>query len=62
MLNISEQQCNDLQRVDVGGGMLKAGVTFVPFRDKFPKDSYLYKMMSTDFNEKIAEKLAKNKV
>jgi hypothetical protein len=56
MLRISEQQCNDLQRAERGGGILKAGVAVVPFRDKFPHESYLYKMMSTDFNEKMAEK------
>jgi hypothetical protein len=53
MLRISETQCLDLERADVGSGILKAGSAVVPFRDRFPQDSFLYKLMSTNFNERV---------
>jgi type IV secretory pathway VirB4 component len=57
MLRISEQQCADLERADIGSGLLKAGVVVVPFKDRFPKDTELYKMMSTNFNERADERI-----
>ena len=55
MLRMSEKQCLDLERADIGSGILKAGAAVVPFRDKFPQDSFLYKLMSTNFNERVRE-------
>jgi len=55
MLRMSETQCQALELADVGSGILKAGIAVVPFRDRFPHDSYLYKLMSTNFNERIAQ-------
>jgi hypothetical protein len=53
MLRISENQCLDLERADVGSGILKAGSAVVPFKDRFPQESYLYKLLSTNFNERV---------
>jgi type IV secretory pathway VirB4 component len=52
MLRISEAQCSELEGAEQGSGLLKAGKSIVSFRDRFPHESYLYKMMTTDFNEK----------
>jgi hypothetical protein len=57
MLRMSEMQCQELELADVGSGILKAGVAVVPFRDRFPHESYLYKLMSTNFNERVAERV-----
>jgi type IV secretory pathway VirB4 component len=58
MLGMSESQCEELRRAPNGSGLLKANTIIVPFRDKFPDDSYLYKLMSTNFNERVKEKSA----
>jgi type IV secretory pathway VirB4 component len=55
-LNLSEAQCSELTTAAPGSGILKAGSVVVPFRDKFPKTSYLYKLISTNFNELEKEK------
>jgi hypothetical protein len=59
MLRISENQCLDLERADVGSGILKAGTAVVPFRDRFPQESYLYRLMSTNFNERVTADVKK---
>lgn len=51
MLNISPTQMQFVCRVDAGSGLLFAEKTIVPFIDQFPKDSYLYTLMSTKFGE-----------
>ena len=55
MLKIPETQCAELERAAVGSGILKAGVVVLPFRDKFPHESYLYRKMSSNFNERAVE-------
>lgn len=51
MLSISEAQMGYVSRADAGSGLLFAENTIVPFVDRFPKDSYLYTLMSTRFGE-----------
>jgi hypothetical protein len=51
MLKISDAQMSYVSRADAGSGLLFAENTIVPFVDRFPNDSYLYKLMSTRFGE-----------
>ena len=51
MLNISESQMGYVTNATAGHGLLFAENTIVPFEDKFPDDSYLYKLLSTKFGE-----------
>ncbi len=55
MLNISETQMNYVVGADAGSGLLFAEKTAVPFIDRFPEDSYLYKLMSTKFGEDMSK-------
>ncbi|MDR3345062.1 MAG: hypothetical protein LBT21_05685, partial [Oscillospiraceae bacterium] len=41
--------------VDSGCGLIKVGAALVPFNDKFPRDTKLYRYMSTTANEKFEE-------
>ena len=47
LLNISDAQMGYITNVGAGQGLLKVGSTLVPFANKFPKDTKLYKLMST---------------
>lgn len=51
MLNISDTQMGFVQGADAGSGLLFAEKVIVPFVDRFPTESYLYKLMSTKFDE-----------
>ena len=51
MLHISESQMSYVSKANQGSGLLFAENTIVPFEDKFPTDSYLYKLLSTKFGE-----------
>lgn len=53
MLKLSESQQNYISNADEGCGLLFAGSVMIPFKDEFPTDSYLYKLMSTKFGEKL---------
>lgn len=53
MLNISETQMTYVTAADEGCGLLFAEKTIVPFVDRFPTDSYLYKLMTTKFGEDL---------
>lgn len=54
MLNISETQMGYVTGADPGSGLLFAEKVVVPFVDRFPKESYLYKLMSTKFGEDVS--------
>lgn len=54
MLNISETQMGYVTGADAGSGLLFAEKVIVPFVDRFPEDSYLYKLMSTKFGEEMS--------
>ena len=52
LLNISDNQLSHITNVDFGQGLIKCGSAIVPFKDSFPKNIQLYKLMSTKFSEK----------
>ncbi len=52
LLNISENQLSYITNVDFGRGLIKCGSAIVPFMDNFPKNTQLYKLMSTKFSER----------
>ncbi len=51
MLNISPTQLSYITNSDAGQGLLYTGKTIVPFTDKFPTDTNLYKVMTTKPDE-----------
>ena len=51
LLNISSKQGNYVTNVSPGQGLLFTGSAIIPFVDKFPRDSGLYKMMTTNPDE-----------
>ena len=53
LLSISEEQMSYITNVKVGEGLLKIGSALVPFKNKFPNNTQLYKLMTTKPNEKI---------
>ena len=40
-----------ITNVDAGCGLIKVGAALVPFVDKFPRNTKLYKLMTTKFGE-----------
>jgi len=54
MLKISDSQANFVIGADAGSGLLYAEKVIVPFLDRFPAESYLYKLMSTKFGEEMS--------
>ena len=51
LLNISDQQLSFITNVEAGHGLLKIGNSLIPFVNKFPKDTELYKLMTTKLEE-----------
>ena len=47
LLNISELQMSYITNVEAGHGLIKVGSSLVPFSNKFPKNTKLYKLMTT---------------
>ncbi len=47
LLNISDLQMSYITNVDAGHGLIKVGSSLVPFANKFPKNTELYKLMTT---------------
>ena len=47
LLNISDLQLSYITNVGAGEGLLKIGNSLIPFSNKFPKDTELYKLMTT---------------
>lgn len=47
LLNISELQMSYITNVNVGEGLIKIGNALIPFSNKFPKNTELYKLMTT---------------
>ena len=54
MLGISREESEYVHGSDPGSGLLCVDKVIVPFRDDFPSDSYLYKLMSTKFGEDMS--------
>ena len=53
LINISSEQMDFIKDVNPGCGLIKVGSTLVPFENRFPKNTELYRLMSTKVNEKI---------
>ena len=51
LLNISDNQLSYITNVDSGRGLIKCGSTIVPFVNSFPKNTRLYKLMTTKPSE-----------
>ena len=51
LLNISDLQMSYITNVGPGEGLLKVGSSLVPFVNKYPKNTELYKLMTTKFGE-----------
>ncbi|WP_326910663.1 VirB4-like conjugal transfer ATPase, CD1110 family [Sedimentibacter sp. MB31-C6] len=53
MLNISAAQLTYITNTDSGRGLLFSGNSIIPFIDEFPKDTELYRMMTTKVGEVV---------
>ena len=53
LMGISEQQMSYITNVEAGHGLAKIGGALVPFVNNFPKDTQLYRLMSTNPNERL---------
>lgn len=51
LLHLDDTQMSYITEVGMKNGVIKLGKSFIPFTDDFPKNTNLYKMMSTKFNE-----------
>ena len=52
-LNISPSQQNYITNSNAGEGLIFYGSTIVPFKDDFPKDTQLYRIMTTKPEETV---------
>ena len=51
LLNISDLQMSYITNVEAGHGLIKVGSSLVPFANKFPKNTKLYKLMTTKLSD-----------
>lgn len=51
LLNISDLQMSYITNVNVGEGLIKIGNSLIPFINRFPKNTELYKLMTTKLEE-----------
>jgi type IV secretory pathway VirB4 component len=51
LLNISHEQMSYITNAEAGSGLLRYGSSLVPFVNRFPKDTQLYRLMSTRASE-----------
>lgn len=56
LLNISNEQMSYITNADAGCGLMKYGSSLVPFINKFPKNTRLYKLMTTKPGEDSANR------
>lgn len=47
LLSISDNQLSYITNVEEGSGLIKVGSTLVPFENKFPRNTDLYRLMTT---------------
>lgn len=55
LLDISDKQRQFVQGAKSGDGLIFAEKVIVPFTDEFPNDTYLYKLMTTKFDDGITK-------
>ena len=53
LLNISPEQTSYITNAPAGCGLLRYGGALVPFKNQFPKDTELYRLMTTKPDESI---------
>ena len=53
LLNISDLQMSYITNAEAGHGLIKVGSSLVPFSNKFPKNTKLYKLMTTKPGESV---------
>ena len=53
LLNISDLQMSYITNVEAGHGLIKVGSSLVPFVNKFPTNTQLYKLMTTKPGEGV---------
>ncbi len=53
LLGISDQQLSYITNVGAGNGLLKIGSSLIPFVNDFPRDTEMYRLMSTKPGEQI---------
>ena len=51
LLSISDQQLSHITNVEAGTGLIKCGSAIVPFEDRFPRDTKLYRLLTTKPSE-----------
>ena len=64
-LNISPHQLTHVTNVNAGEGLLFFGNTIIPFKDKFPKDTELFKMMTTnprDLEKEVSDAVRQQRI
>jgi hypothetical protein len=54
LLNISEEQMGYITNAEAGSGLIRYGNALVPFVNRFPKDTELYRLMTTKPTEDSA--------
>ena len=54
LLNMSNRQLSHITNSEAGHGLLFAGNSILPFVNEFPKDTELYRMMTTKIEEVVA--------
>jgi len=52
LLNISEQELSFITNAPAGQGLIKISSSLIPFINEFPRNTELYKLMTTRPNEK----------
>lgn len=53
LLNISDNQLSYITNVGAGHGLIKVGSSLIPFANKFPQNTKLYKLMTTKPGEGV---------
>ena len=53
LINISEEQMRYISDADVGCGLMKVGADIIPFKNRFPENTKLYKLMTSKPGEMI---------
>lgn len=52
LLKISETEQTHINNVSSGEGLMKVRNSLIPFKNKFPKNTKLYRLMTTRFEDK----------
>ncbi len=53
LLNISDLQMSYITNVEAGHGLIKVGSSLIPFANRFPRNTKLYKLMTTKLGEGV---------